>query len=285
MSDFHRIRQVVRYGWMHAGQISEKEFVGKKRLSLFLDIFSCYRKYGMWSNQYLKERYWELDKQRKDEVAKRYSEENQKHEEWVKDFFENRKFLAKWSRYDIESNAKKRERRNKAYIKHYGMGSGCVVEYGVELSRQHHLPGTIRIGSHVTLAKNMFIDYSGDVIIEDNVRLANGVIIESHHRDLDAYDEGKDVNIPTRLLIRVNAMIGSRAIILDSCNYIGRNARIGAGAVVTSDIPDYSLAVGVPAKVKRIVNQENTPPHATTTCEIINLNKLMLAHDRQRYAA
>lgn len=44
-------------------------------------------------------------------------------------------------------------------------------------------------------------------------------------------------------------MIGSRAIILDSCNYIGLHARIGAGAVVTKDVPDYSVVVGVPARV------------------------------------
>lgn len=77
-------------------------------------------------------------------------------------------------------------------------------------------------------------------------------MIESHHRDLDAYKMGLDVNIPTKLTIEENAYIGIRAIILDSCNYIGKNARIGAGAVITKDIPDYATAVGVPAKVIRI---------------------------------
>lgn len=129
------------------------------------------------------------------------------------------------------------------------MGEGCMIEYGVELSRQHHLPGTISIGSHVLLAKNAFIDYSGEVVIEDDVKIAAGVSIESHHRDMDAYRKGLDINIPSKLTIAKGAFIGTHAIILDSCHYIGKYARIGAGAVVTKDIPDYSVAVGVPAKV------------------------------------
>ena len=107
-------------------------------------------------------------------------------------------------------------------------------------------------GDHVLFAKNVFIDYSGFVTIENNVKIAAGVSIESHHRDLEAKEKGLDVNIPTRLLIREGAYIGTHAIILDTCNYIGKNARIGAGAVVTKDVPDYATVVGVPAKVVKI---------------------------------
>ena len=64
------------------------------------------------------------------------------------------------------------------------------------------------------------------------------------------------MNIPTELVIGEKAYIGTRAIILDSCNYIGKYARIGAGAVVVKDIPDYAVAVGVPAKVVKIIPHE-----------------------------
>lgn len=93
-------------------------------------------------------------------------------------------------------------------------------------------------------------------MIEDNVKIAAGVSIESHHRDLEAFNQGKDINIPTKLQICNGAYIGTHAIILDSCNYIGKNARIGAGAVVTKDVPDYAVVVGVPAKVVRMLNKE-----------------------------
>lgn len=253
--NFHRIRQVAKYGWQHAGQISQEAFDGKKRMSLFFDIFGCYRKYGMWSNQYLKEKFWELEKTRRDSVGKQYKEANLKREMWMKDFYDNRAFLSKWSNYKIEASAKKREKRTEAYRKHYSMGYGCNVEYGVEFSRQHHLAGSLTIGNHVLFAKNVFIDYSGDVIIDDNVRLAAGVCIESHHRDLEAFIQGDDVNIPTKLHICQSAFVGTHSIILDSCNYIGKFARIGAGAVVTKDVPDYAVVVGVPAKVVKYVNE------------------------------
>lgn len=256
MGKFHRIRQVAKYGWQHAGQISQEAFGGKKRLSLFWDIFSCYRKYDMWSNQYLKERFWELDKSQRASIGQTYHEANLKREAWVKDFYANRKFLAKWSKYEIESSARKREKRNAAYTKHYSMGKGCAVEYGVEFSRQHHLPGTITIGNRCLFAKKVFIDYSGEVVIDDKVKMGAGVTIESHHRDIEALRQGKDVNIPTKLHICEGAYIGTHSIILDSCDYIGKNARIGAGAVVTKDVPDNVLVAGVPAKVLKHLDQE-----------------------------
>lgn len=151
MINIHRLRQVVKYGWLHAGQISQKEFGGKRRLSLFLDICSCYKKHGMWSNQYLKERFWALGEEQREKIGKHYYSINHERETWVKDFYENRKFLAKWSKYEIEGNARLRERRNAAYIQHYGMGKGCIVEHGVELSRQHHLPGELKVGNYVRL--------------------------------------------------------------------------------------------------------------------------------------
>ena len=254
MNNFHRLRQVVKYGWLHAGQISDNEFKGKRRLSLFLDILSCYRKYGMWSNQYLKDRFWALDAQQRKEKGNAYKSANQKREHWVKDFYENRKFLAKWSRYEIEASARKRELRNVAYTERYGFGKGCIVEHGVELSRQHHLPGELRVGNYVRLCKDTFIDYSGGVELGDYVTLCYGTSIETHDHDLNEWGKGKEISIPSKLTIGEGAFIGLNTTILNSCNYIGKYARIGAGAVVTHDIPDYAMAVGVPARVVKYVN-------------------------------
>ena len=143
-------------------------------------------------------------------------------------------------------------------MKRYNLGEGAKVSNNVVIERNHYLEGFIQIGENVLISKNVYIDYSGELTIEDSVGIANGVIIETHHRDLEAKLLGKDVNIPTRLLIRKNAYIGARAIILDSCNYIGLNARIGAGAVVTKDVPDNSVVVGVPAKVVKYRFDEAT---------------------------
>lgn len=253
MSKLHRVRQVVRYGWQHAGQISREAFEGKRRVSLFFDILGCYNRYGMWSNQYFQEKFWELGKERRHSIGIKYHEANMKKEEWLKDFYENRNFYIKYGNVKYEKESL-RAKRNAAYTKRYNAGRNLFVENDVNISRQHYLDGSISIGDNVLLAKHVFIDYTGDVVIDNNVKIANGVCIESHHRDLEAYKHGEDVNVPTSLHICEGAYIGTRAIILDSCNYIGKYSRIGAGAVVTKDVPDFAVVVGVPAKVVKIMN-------------------------------
>lgn len=53
----------------------------------------------------------------------------------------------------------------------------------------------------------------------------------------------------SELVIGNDVWIGRNTVILPSCNHIGDGAVIGAGAVVTHDVPAYGIAVGVPAKV------------------------------------
>ena len=251
--NLHRIRQVAKYGWLHAGQISQEAFDGKKRMSLFFDIFGCYIKYGMWSNQYMKERFWEFSKDLRETVGRRYCEVNQKREEWVKDFYDNRKFYIKYGNIKYEKESL-RVKRNDAYTKRYNAGDNLFVENDVIISRQHYLDGQITIGNNVLLAKHVFIDYSGEVIIKDNVQVTNGVIIETHHHAFHSNPSvSRDTVLQTSLVIEDGAVLGSRAIILSSCHYIGRNARVGAGAVVTKDVPDNAVAVGVPAKVVKYI--------------------------------
>ena len=60
-------------------------------------------------------------------------------------------------------------------------------------------------------------------------------------------DEG-----PTDLEICGDVWIGARAIILPGCKRIGAHSIIGAGAVVTKDVPDYAIVGGNPARVLRM---------------------------------
>lgn len=248
--NIRRVKQVLRYGWLHAGQITASMQKGVAyRLRIFFDILHCYRVYRMWSNQYLKEHFHALSPQEREAIGNRYREAGLRRDAWQKDFVANRKFLIKYGdmRYEVGS---KRDRRNKAYQERYHCGCGLLVENDVNISRQHYLDGTIHIGNNVVLTKHVFIDYSGEVVIEDDVQLANGVIIESHHHAFHSDCQKSRAEIyPTKLQIRQGAVVGSRAIILSSCHYIGLHARIGAGAVVTKDVPDYAVVVGVPAKV------------------------------------
>lgn len=248
-----RIKQVAVYGWKHAGQAMEIEKKGFFfRVKLFIDMLYCYNVYKMWSNQYLNERFWALSNSQRIEVGVDYKIKGKIRDDWQRDFQENRKFLYKYTsrKYELPHL---REKRNKVYAKRFNMGKGGLVEYNVEISRQHYLNGTISIGENVLLAKNVFIDYSGKVVIEDNVQLTNGVIIETHeHLFHSDYKKSRTEINPTQLLVCEGAVIGSHAIILASCHYIGKHARIGAGAVVTKDVPDYATVIGVPAKVIKV---------------------------------
>ena len=248
----HRAHQVLRYGWQHAGILAKKH--NKVRSCIFLDIIYCYNHYKLWSNQYLKEDFCTLSKTKRKEIGMRYKIEGDRRDAWQKDYMQTKYFLAKWTsrRWDPMDRV---IRRNEAYAKKFNAGSGLFVESNVELSRQHYLNGTIEIGNNVLLAKHVFIDYSGKVVIKDNVQLANGVIIENHFHKFhsDWKQQDKYLVEPSYLIIEHDAMLGSRAIIMPSCHYIGMHSRIGAGAVVTKDVPDYAVVVGVPATVKRIM--------------------------------
>ena len=251
----NRIQQVLKYGWLHAGKISASQSSGLLlHIRFFIDILYCYNHYRMWSNQYLKEDFFNKSKEERNRIGSTYLEQGIKRDEWQKDFRQNRKFLIKYSNIRYEK-ASLREKRNEAYRKRFGAGKGLMVEYDVNISRQHYLNGSIKIGSNVLLAKHSFIDYSGNIEIGDNVQITNGVIIETHHHAFHSdYTQPRNVVSATNLVIAEGAVLGSRCIILPSCHYIGKHSRIGAGAVVTKDVPDHTIVGGVPARTIRTSN-------------------------------
>lgn len=251
--DIRRFLQVSRYAWKESKDLSEE--TGKSRLFFFFDMLQCYRKYLMWTNQYMKEKFYQKSHEEREIIGKKYYESGLIRDAWQKDFRENREFLIKYSDIKYEK-VSLREKRNKAYTKRYHAGKNLFVEYGVNISRQHYLDGTISIGDNVLIAKHSFIDYSGNVEIKDNVQITNGVIIETHHHLFHSdYRKSRDA-ISTSLVIEEGAVIGSRAIILPSCRRIGKHARVGAGAVVTKDVPDFAVVVGVPARIQRIMDDK-----------------------------
>lgn len=227
---------------------------------IYFDILSCFFKYGLWSNQYKENKFWSLTKEERNSLGRSLGNQNREadaqkqiqineYDNWWKDYDDNRKFIDKYSGYHWETSSKLRRKRLKAYASRYNMGEDCIVQYGVELCREHRLNGSIEIGNRVLLAKHVFIDYSGKVVIKDDVQLMNGVVIESHfHPWHSDYRQTKEAQA-TSIVIEEGAAIGSRAIILASCHYIGKNARVGAGAVVTKDVPDNVLVAGMPARI------------------------------------
>ena len=253
--NFRRLRQVLHYGWLHSAEIALSEKRGLlSRMRIFADMLYCWRTYRMWTNQYLKEHFHSLPKERRLELGQKYREAGIKRDLWYEDFMENRKFLVKYGdvKYEV---GRKRDERMRAYQRRYNAGKNLMVEYDVNISRQHYLEGTISIGDNVLLAKHVLIDYSGGVVLKDNVQLTHSVVIETHaHAQHSDYRRSRSEIFPSDLVVEEGVVIGVGAVILASCNRIGRYARVGAGAVVTKDVPDYAVVLGVPAKVARYQN-------------------------------
>ena len=112
--------------------------------------------------------------------------------------------------------------------------------------------GSVKIGRNVFINSNLLAMARGGITIEDNAMIAANVqLISNNH---DPYDLCTLTCKP--VLIREYAWVGAGATILPGV-CIGRHAIVGAGSVVTKDVPDYAVAVGNPAKVIKMLDKEN----------------------------
>ena len=240
--NFRQFKQLLKYADQNAEAISQMPEVNLSKSYLFRDILKSYFKYHLLSIQYKNEKFWQLSPEQRDEVAKKYELKNKYNKAWARDFYENHRFLIKWSAYKYEASAKLQKKRINAYRNRYNIGEKCYIGPDVVIDRHHFLEGSLKIGNHVGLSRHVRIDYSGELVIHDNVYLADGVIIETHTHI-------KDKAEPGRLEICDGVSILSRAYISDSCHVIGRGARIGAGTFVRNNVPPYAIMMGNPGKI------------------------------------
>lgn len=141
---------------------------------------------------------------------------------------------------------------------HIFIKDSVVIRNGVRLevikSKLNCSP-CLTIGNNVNIEQNVHIICGSRVEIGDNVSITGGVaIVDVIHPYEDVTDKSK---IGDRIQcsgnyveIGNNVFIGFGAIIMPNVK-IGRNSVIGAHSVVTSDIPEFSVAAGCPARVVR----------------------------------
>jgi maltose O-acetyltransferase len=115
-------------------------------------------------------------------------------------------------------------------------------------------PMNVVIGDNVAVSRGVLVTCSG----QTQVKIGNDVLIGPYvviRTDDHVFDR---IDIPIRLqghkgadvIIEDDCWIGAHAIILKGV-HVGKGSVIGAGSIVTNDIPPYSIAVGAPAKVIR----------------------------------
>ena len=127
---------------------------------------------------------------------------------------------------------------------------GCIIGDESTIGPFIEIQHGVTIGARCKISSHTFI--CQDVTIEDEVFIGHGVMFtnDRHPRATNKKGHLKTANDWQLLNTRVKyrASIGSNATTLGDVT-IGQNAIIGAGAVVTKDVPDYAIAVGVPSRV------------------------------------
>jgi len=143
----------------------------------------------------------------------------------------------------------------------YGCKIGRRTKIGafVEVQRDAEIGADCKVSSHTFICSG--------VVIDDGVFIGHGVVFIN-----DLYPKAVNVDgalqteadwemVPTR--VRRRASIGSHATILGGVT-VGEGALVGAGAVVTKDVPDFAIVAGVPA---RVIGDVRTAPKNQSDAE------------------
>lgn len=141
----------------------------------------------------------------------------------------------------------------------------CKIGAGTKIWQFVVVLAGAEIGKNCNICAHTLIE--GDVVIGDNVTIKSGVQIWDGTRIADNVFIGPNATFTNDLFprskqypdafsgitISKNASIGANATLLPGIN-IGRNSMVGAGSIVTRDVPDNAVVAGNPAKIIRTLD-------------------------------
>lgn len=135
----------------------------------------------------------------------------------------------------------------------FSLGSHSVVE---SFSCINNAVGDVIIGDHTRIGLHNTI--IGPVTIGDHVNLAQGITVTAlNHNFTDCHKRIDEQGVATKpVIIEDDIWIGTNAVILPGVT-IGHHSVVAAGAVVTKDVPPYSIAAGIPAIVIKHLSTNN----------------------------
>lgn len=166
--------------------------------------------------------------------------DNPKPRLWVKLFFnpfvhkKGKGSIIRWKRSRIDVFPWKR----------FEIGQKCTIE---DFTTINNGAGDVILGNKVRIGIGSVV--IGPVIIKDGCGLGQHVFISGFNHCQDGTKNSSEQQLDKReVIIDEDTHIGANAVVVAGV-HIGKRCQIGAGSVVTKNIPDYSIAVGNPAKV------------------------------------
>jgi acetyltransferase-like isoleucine patch superfamily enzyme len=124
------------------------------------------------------------------------------------------------------------------------IGTGTRIGAFVEVQKNASIGARCKISSHTFICEGVTIE--DEVFVGHGVMFTNDVYPRATNADGSAQSDADWTVVPT--LVRRAASLGSNATIIAGVT-IGVEALVGAGAVVTKDVPDYAIVAGVPARI------------------------------------
>ena len=124
------------------------------------------------------------------------------------------------------------------------IGRNCLVSAYVRATSETG-QGHLQLGDGVQVNRAARLDMTGGLWVGEGALISEEVVIYTH-------DHGRDPRAPARpcpKVIGAGVWIGARALVLPGCRKIGAYAIIGAGAVVTADVPAGAVVAGNPARI------------------------------------
>jgi len=150
-------------------------------------------------------------------------------------------------------------------LKYVSVGDNCYIGQGVQLTVwevEGFAKPSISIGSNCAIGDNSHVTAIHEIRIGNNVLTGKRVLITDNAHGasepilLDMAPNHRPLCSKGPVIIGDNVWIGEKASIMPGVT-IGRSAIIGANAVVTKDVPPYSVVGGNPAKVIKIIKYKD----------------------------
>jgi galactoside O-acetyltransferase len=134
-----------------------------------------------------------------------------------------------------------------------GVKHGKLFSYSPPIFIELYNGGKLQLGDNVTLSHNVTISPSegGEIIIGNNVRIGMNSVLRASNLNYRTFKEC----VPGKITLGDNVWIGANSVIVPNV-HIGSGSVIGAGSVVTKDIPENVLAVGNPCRVVKKIERD-----------------------------